>query len=87
MLCVLIRNASSELTLNYPKFAAIESKGLKDEFETAMVNEPLVFGSPNAYWIWGFSSLLTNDIVGFEQLGPDWLIVLLDAIPRGKRLY
>ena len=31
--------------LNYPKSAAIGfySKGLKDEFETAVVNEPSVF--------------------------------------------
>ena len=30
------------ITLNFPKSAAIEfSKGLKNEFETAVVNEPL----------------------------------------------
>ena len=33
-----------KITLNYPKSAAMgASKGLKDEFETAMVNEPSVF--------------------------------------------
>ena len=33
-----------KITLNYPKSAAgIFSKGLKNEFETAVVNEPSVF--------------------------------------------
>ena len=34
-----------KITLNYPKSATMEicSQGLKNEFETAMVNEPTVF--------------------------------------------
>ena len=38
-------NIKKKITLNYPKFAAkgIFSKGLKNEFETAMVNKPSVF--------------------------------------------
>ena len=54
MLCVLIRGDSNEYTyyiifnmnekntLNYPKSAAMGffSKGLNNEFETAVVNEP-----------------------------------------------
>ena len=48
MLCVLnitIFNIKKKITLNYPKSAVMEifSKGLKDEFETAVVNEPSVF--------------------------------------------
>ena len=40
-----IFNIKKKITLNYPKFAAIGlcSKGLKNEFETAVVNEPSVF--------------------------------------------
>ena len=39
--------------LNYPKSAAIGfySKGLKDEFETAVVNEPSVFEPLKFYCI------------------------------------
>ena len=38
-------NIKKTITLNYPKSAAMGffSKGLKNEFETAMVNEPSVF--------------------------------------------
>ena len=38
---------SKEITLNYSKFAAMGffSKALKNEFETAVVNEPSVFES------------------------------------------
>ena len=54
MLCVLIRIASSQYTIlnmktkvtqNYPKSAAMGffSKGPKNEFEKAVVNEPSVF--------------------------------------------
>ena len=40
-----IFNIKSKITLNYSKSAAMGffSKGLKNEFEIAMVNEPLVF--------------------------------------------
>ena len=40
-----IFNMKKKTTLNYPKSAAMGffSKGLKNEFETAMVNEPSVF--------------------------------------------
>ena len=40
-------------SLNYPKSVAIGlfSKGLKDKFETAMVNEPSVFKSLKFYCI------------------------------------
>ena len=38
-------NIKKKITLNYPKSAAMEffSKGLKNEFDTAMINEPSVF--------------------------------------------
>ena len=40
-----IFNIKKKITLNYPKSAALGvfAKKLKDEFETAMVNEPSVF--------------------------------------------
>ena len=41
----IFNNKKKKLTLNYPKSAAIGfySKGLKNEFETAVVNDPSVF--------------------------------------------
>ena len=43
-------------TLNFPKSAAIGffSKGLKNEFETAVVNEPSVFEPLKFYCIYLF---------------------------------
>ena len=40
-----IFNIKKKITLIYPKSAAVGfySKGLKNEFETAMINEPSVF--------------------------------------------
>ena len=40
-----IFNIKKKITLNYPKSAAMEfcSKGLKKEFQTAMLNEPSEF--------------------------------------------
>ena len=48
-----IVNIKKEVTLNYPKSAATGffSKGLKNKFETAMVNEPSVFKSLKFYCI------------------------------------
>ena len=42
-----------KITLNYPKFAAMGScsKGLKNEFETTVVNEPSVFEPLKFYCI------------------------------------
>ena len=49
-----IFNMNKKNTINYPKSAAIGffSKGLKNEFETAVVNEPSVFGPLKSYCIW-----------------------------------
>ena len=46
-----IFNIKKKITLNYPKSAAMGlfSKGLKKEFETAVVDEPSVFESPKVY--------------------------------------
>ena len=46
-----IFNMNKKNTLNYPKSAAMGffSKGLKNEFETAMVNKPSVFGPTKFY--------------------------------------
>ena len=46
-------NIKKKITLNYPKFAAMgfRSKGLKNEFETAVVNEPSVFEPLKFYCI------------------------------------
>ena len=48
-----IFNIKKKITLNYPKSAAMGfcSKGLKNEFETAMVNEPSVFEALKFYCI------------------------------------
>ena len=45
-----------KITLNYPKSAAMDfcSKGLKNVFETAMVNEPSVFEPLKFYCIVDF---------------------------------
>ena len=46
-------NIKKKITLNYSKSAAMGfcSKGLKNEFETAVVNEPSVFEPPKFYCI------------------------------------
>ena len=48
-----IFNIKKEITLRYPKFAATVfcSKALKNEFETAVVNEPSVFEPLKFYCI------------------------------------
>ena len=47
-----IFNIKKNIILNYPKSAAIVlSKGLKKEFETAVVNEPSVFEPLKFYCI------------------------------------
>ena len=48
-----IFNIKKKITLNYPKSANMGfcSKGLKKEFETAVVNEPSVFEPVKFYYI------------------------------------
>ena len=48
-----IFSIKKKITLNYPKSAAkgFWSKGLKNEFETAVVNEPSVFEPLKVYCI------------------------------------
>ena len=48
-----IFNIEKKITLNYRKSAAMGfcSKGFKNEFETAVVNEPSVFGPLKFYCI------------------------------------
>ena len=48
-----ILNMKRIITLNYPKSAAMRffSKGLKNEFETVVVNEPSVFEALKFYCI------------------------------------
>ena len=52
-----IFNIKKKVTINYPKSAAIPffSKGLKDEIETAVVNEPSVF-EPRKFYCISFNS-------------------------------
>ena len=54
-----IFNMNKKNTLNYPKSAAMgfSSKGLKNEFETAVVNEPSVFELLKFYCSCGLSLL------------------------------
>ena len=58
-----IFNMNKKNTLNYPKSAAMGffSKGLRNEFETAVVNEPSVFEPLKFYCIW----LRSGDLKGF----------------------
>ena len=51
-----IFNMNKKNTINYPKCAATGffSKGLKNEFETAVINEPSVFEPLKFYCIWRF---------------------------------
>ena len=53
-----IFNMNKKNTLNYPKSAAMGffSKGLKNEFETAVVNEPSVFEPLKFYCIYNVSN-------------------------------
>ena len=46
-------NIIKKIALNYPKFAAMGffSKGLKNKFETAVVNESSVFEPRKVYYI------------------------------------
>ena len=48
-----IFNRKKKISPNYPKSAAMEffSKGLKNEFKTALVNEPIVFEPLKFYCI------------------------------------
>ena len=47
-----IFNIKKEIILNYPKSAAMGfSNGLKNKFETAVVNEPPVFEPLKFHWI------------------------------------
>ena len=58
----IIFNMKKKITPNYPKSAAMRifSKGLKNEFETAVVNEPTEFESLKVYCILFFSKLTVN---------------------------
>ena len=49
-----IFNIKKKITLKYPKSAATRyfSRGLKNEFETAVVNEPSVFEPLKVYCIY-----------------------------------
>ena len=55
-----IFNINTKIILNYPKSAALRfaSKGLKNEFETAVVNESSVFEALKFYCILLFRLLL-----------------------------
>ena len=58
-----IFSTKKKITVNYPKSAAMEffSKGLKNEFETAVVNKPSVFEPLKFYCI---SNLFQNVVLG-----------------------
>ena len=57
-------NIKKKITLNYPKSAGIFSKGLKNEFETAVVNESSVFEALKVYC----NIVLTGSMSGFPSL-------------------
>ena len=52
VILMCIHNIQKKITLNYPESAAMGfSKGLKNEFKTAMVDEPSVFETLKFYCI------------------------------------
>ena len=55
-------NIKKKTTLNYPNSAAMGfcAKGLKNEFETAVVNEPSVFKPLKFYCMYFEFSVLSN---------------------------
>ena len=64
-----IFNIKKKMTLNYSTSAAMRfcSKGLKNEFETAVVNEPSVFEPPKFYHMYrNLHKILTLSII------PNW---------------
>ena len=66
-----IFNIKKKITLNYPKSASLGffSKGLNNEFEAAVVNEPSVFEPLKFYcmfhsiWIGTHNSLENNQLI------------------------
>ena len=66
-----IFNMNKKDTINYPKSAAMGffSKGLKNEFETAVVNEPSVF-EPLKFYCIGF----------LENMDSSWYRYFFDPI-------
>ena len=68
-----IINIKKKITLNYPKYNnvccyRIFSRGLKNEFETAVVNEPSVFEPLKFYCSWHFNIYeQENSILGLSE--------------------
>ena len=65
-----------KIALNYPKLAAMRffSKGLKNEYEIAVVNEPSVFEPIKFYCIWNITPVITgfmtyDFIITYVRLG------------------
>ena len=58
----ILSTMNKKNTINYPKSAAMGflSKGLKNEFETAIVNEPSVFEPLKFYCIYSFASMISG---------------------------
>ena len=69
-----IYNMNKTNTLNYPKSAAMDlfSRGLKNEFETAVVNEPSVFEPLKFYCTCKSNVFFCRiwDFLGFSKLWP-----------------
>ena len=65
-----IFNMNKKNTMNYPKSAAIAffSKGLKKEFETAVVNEPSVFEPLKFYCSYTMVCPPVQEIINEPQL-------------------
>ena len=65
-----ISQSEKKSTQNYSKSAAMAfcSKGLKKEFETAVVNEPSVFEPLKFYCRYGFQCVLTKELFLFNVL-------------------
>ena len=90
-----IFNIKKKVTLNDSKSAAMGfySKGLKNEFETAVANEPSVFEPLKFYCTYSVSSLLLFTAratgLGFDIGPPSFLLPMIQGqlSVTGKSLY
>ena len=80
-----IFNILKKISLNYPKSAAIGFfvKGLKDEFETAVVNEPSVFKPLKFYCTFQLQVSITTHISS-KFSGTKFLLRYVSRVQPGK---
>ena len=77
-----IINIKKKIAIKYPKFAAIGffSRGLKNEFEIALVYEPSVFEPLTVYCMLVLISMSPENIVSGSSLFPTFFLSVLHII-------